>query len=183
MSRAAIWVERERPGAGRGQLDGQRQAVEPGADVGDDIVGSVVETDRRGRRSGAGHEESDRIVGCQRRHGPDDLAADAQPLTAGRQEPQARATTQQTLGHLGGRADHVLAVVEHHHQVVVADHLGEPVRVRQAEGRGDRRRDTGGITDGRQLDQAPAEAELRQLPPARPPGPAASCPPRRGRPA
>ena len=58
----------------------------------------------------------------------------------------------------GGRADDVLAVVEHQHQVVVADHLGEPVRVRQAEGSGDRRRDTGGITDGRQLDEAPAEA-------------------------
>ena len=108
---------------------------------------------------GAGQEETDGVVGRQRRHGPDGLAADPQPLAARGEEPQTRAAAQQILGHLGGGGDDVLAVVEHDQQVLVADQLGEPVRVRQVEGGGDRRRNAGGITDRRQLDQAPAEAQ------------------------
>ena len=90
----------------------------------------------------------------QRRHGPDGLAADSQPLAARGEEAQARAATQQVLGDLGGGGDHVLAVVEHDQQVAIADHLGQPVRVRQVEGGRDRRGHAGGIADGRQLDQA-----------------------------
>ena len=104
----------------------------------------------------------DGVVGRQRRHGPDGLAADAQPLAARGEEPQAGAATQQVLGDLGGRGDHVLAVVEHDQQLAVADHLGQPARVRQVEGRGDRGADAGGIADRRQLDQAPAERSDRR---------------------
>ena len=142
------------------------------------VVGSSIGAPDASARA---QEEADGIVGRQRRHGPDGLAADPQPLAAGGEEPQARAATQQALGHLGGGGDDVLAVVEHEHQLLLADHLGEPVRVRQAEGGGDRRGNTGGIADRRQLDQAPAEAQPLGRRPARPPGPAGSCPPRRGR--
>ena len=90
----------------------------------------------------------DGVVGGQRRHRPDGLAADPQPLAARGQEPQARAATQQVLGHLGGGGDDVLAVVEHDQQLPVADHLGEPGRVRQVEGGGDRRGTPAGSPTG-----------------------------------
>ena len=51
-------------------------------------------------------------------------------------------------------ADHVLAVVEHDEQLAVTDHLGQPARVGQVEGGGDRGADPGGIADGGQLDEA-----------------------------
>ena len=122
-----------------------------------DAVVVVGELERRAGGLGAGDEQRDGVVGRERRHGPDGLAADAQPLAARGEEPQAGAATQQVLGDLGGRGDHVLAVVEHDQQLAVADQLGQPARVRQVEGGGDRGADAGRIADGRQLDQAPAE--------------------------
>ncbi|MDQ3371319.1 MAG: hypothetical protein M3482_01160, partial [Actinomycetota bacterium] len=115
----------------------------------------VSEIDHRARGPGTRQEEADSLVWHEWRNGPNRFAADAQALTAGGEEPQARAATQETLGHLSCGGDHVLAVVEHEQQVPLADHLGEPVRVRQVEGGGDRRGNAGGITDGRQLNEAP----------------------------
>ena len=74
-----------------------------------------------------------------------------------------RAAPQQVLGDLGGRRDHVLAVVEHDQQLAVADQLGQPARVGQVERGRDRGADAGGIADGRQLDQAPAERQAGRL--------------------
>ena len=102
----------------------------------------------------ASDEQLNGVVGRQRRHGPDGLAADSQPLTARREQPQAWAATQQVLGDLGGRRDHVLAVVEHDQQLTIPDHLGQPARVRQIEGGRDRGGHAGRIADGRQLDEA-----------------------------
>lgn len=66
------------------------------------------------------------------------------------------ATLTQTLGGLCGCADDVLAVVKQEHQVLLADLLREPVRVREAEGSGDRCGNASRITDRHQLDQTPA---------------------------
>ena len=126
-------------------------------------------------------EQPDGVVGGQRRHRPDGLAADPQPLAARGEEAQARAAPQQVLGDLGGGGDDVLAVVEHEQQVLVADHLGEPVRVRQVEGRGDRRGNAGRITDRGQLDQAARRSSDPRPRPGRPRAPAGSCPRPRGR--
>ena len=65
--------DRERSGAGGRQLDGERQPVEPGADVGDDPVAG-----RRRARADApaacarATKRLDGIVGRQRRHRPDE---------------------------------------------------------------------------------------------------------------
>ena len=82
------------------------------------IVGEV-QSRAGGRRRG--HEQRRRVLGCERGHRPDGLAADPQTLAARRQEAQPRAVAQQVFGHLGGRGDHVLAVVEHDEQLPVAD--------------------------------------------------------------
>ena len=113
MSRAAIWVignARVRAAAssmasGSPSSRAQMSAMTPSWSSASSIGAA------RGRR--AGEEESDGVVGRQRRHRPDGLAADPQPLAARGEEPQARAATQQVLGHLGGSGDDVLAVVEH----------------------------------------------------------------------
>ena len=75
------------------------------------------------------------VVGRERRHRPDGLAADSQSLAARGEEPQRRAAAQQVLGDLGGRRDHVLAVVEHDQHLPVTDQLGEPARVRKRRAR------------------------------------------------
>ena len=106
-------AERERSGAGGRELDGERQTVEAGADVGDHRVVVVGEFERRAGGVSPGDEEAHGVVGRERRHRPDGLAADAQSLAARGEDAQRRAATQQVLGDLGGRGDHVLAVVEH----------------------------------------------------------------------
>ena len=98
--------------ARRGQLDGQRDAVEPEADlgqgggvgvdeavVGDEGAGPVDE--QPGRL--VAHQRFDRAIRDafgrhrQRRHPPDDLAGDAEGLAAGGQHPEHRAGLEQGL--------------------------------------------------------------------------------------
>ena len=114
---------------------------------------------------GAGDEELDGVVRRERRHRPDGLAADSQPLAAGGDDAQAGAAAQEVLGDLGGRPDHVLAVVEHQEHLPIADHLRQSARVREVERRSDRGADAGWIADGSQLHQAPAERQVRGLEP------------------
>ncbi len=157
--------DRERSGASRRQFDRQRQPVELGADVGDDLVVVAGAVDSPTRRLSAGQEETDGVVGCQRRYRPDGFASDAQPLAARGEDAQPRASTQQVFGHLSGSGDDVLAVVEHDQPVLLTDQLGEPVRVRQVERRRDRRGNAGRVADRSQLDQVPAEAQAFGLGP------------------
>ena len=57
----------------------------------------------------------------ERRHPKDDLALDAQHLPARRQHSRVRALAHERL-HRGGRdVDHVLAVVEHQQDLLVAE--------------------------------------------------------------
>ena len=48
-------------------------------------------------------EETYGVVGRERGHRPDDLAADPESLAARGEDAQARAAAQQVLGDLGGR--------------------------------------------------------------------------------
>ena len=76
-----------------------------------------------------------RLVGGERRHGPDDLAVDAQPFTARGQQPQPWAVAQQVVRDLGGGVDDVLTVVQHDEQLAIADHRRQPARDRSGPAR------------------------------------------------
>jgi hypothetical protein len=109
-------------------------------------------------------EQLHRVVDQQRRHRPDHLAADTQPFSARCEEVQRRTAAQKVLGDLGGRRDHVLAVVEHDQQLPVGENLREPARVGELESARDRRSDAGGVPDRGELDQnAPTRERLRTL--------------------
>ena len=124
----------------RGQLDGQRQAVEPLADGGhlsgvlvgdlerrpDQLRPLLEQLDRvrggQGRRGQAGARAS--LGQRERRYLPVELALHAQSLAAGGQHGQRRAGGQQALGQAGRRSGQVLAVVQHDQHLMVADVLG-----------------------------------------------------------
>ena len=84
----------ERRAPGRGQFDGQRHAIQPGAHLGDRGGVIPVQRERRARRAGPGHEQAaglgrgdrpDRAVlgQIQRRHREDVLAGHVQAFPAG----------------------------------------------------------------------------------------------------
>ncbi len=126
---------RQRAQPGRGEFDGQRQAVQPPADL------------HHGRHVLAGHREPgphcggpvaqqlhrrvrERVV--RRRRPPvagaaaarvQRLADDAQRLPAGGQHAQPRAAAEQFLGEPGGGLDDVFAVVQHDQRLVGGDRL------------------------------------------------------------
>ena len=175
--------ERERPGAGGGQLDGERQPVEPGADVGDHLVVVVGELERRAGGLGPGDEEAHGVVGRERRHRPDGLAADAQPLAAGGEEPQAgqrRSRSSATSAAVAITCSQLSSTISSSWSPIISASRFGSGRSRAAAIAG---ADAGGIADGRQLDQAPAERQTRGRGARRPPGRAASCPPLPGPPA
>ena len=135
---------RHDPQAGSGQLDGQRNAVEPPADAADNRSGPLVPGERHPVLRGAVGEEphglgvADRlhvIVVGRRVHGRnpvDALAVDAERLTAGREQRDVRAIPQQRVRELGAGVDDVLAVVQQHQQAPLADRLDERVDDRAA---------------------------------------------------
>ena len=147
--------------AGGGELDGQGQAVEAAHEVGD--AGS-----RRlgveGGVDGPGplDEQADRRgvapLGGEHGHPAHVLARDPEALAAGGHEPQSRAAAQQALDEVRERGEHVLAVVEQHDELGVADHarhLIDRVHGRtevDAQRPGERGRDGAGVR-GRQLAQ------------------------------
>ena len=141
----------QRPAAGGRQFDGEGQAVEAGADVGDERQQVVGHFQGCARGVGAGHEQLGSVVGGQRGYRPHGLAGHAQRFATRGHEPQARAAAQQFFGHGGGGVDEMLAVVEHDHQLAITDHVREPGGVGYVERGRDRRGHRGGITDGRKL--------------------------------
>ena len=86
----------ERRGAGRGQLDGQRDAVEPAADVLDHRV-APSSRGRRRRPRPAARNSSTAVARVERPHRHDVLAVDAQGLAAGGDHRQVGAPRRQLV--------------------------------------------------------------------------------------
>ena len=95
-------------------------------------------------------EQLNRLVGQrQRRHPPTQLTGHPDRLTAGRKQCQPRRGTQQSDDQLGARIQQMLAVIEHHQHLTVANkpqqgvHRGAAGLIRQPEcaGHRDRARD------------------------------------------
>ena len=171
--------DRERPGAGGRQLDGERQTVESGADVGDRrVVRRRRARAARRRPVARATKRRDGVVGRERRHRPDGLAADAQSLAARGEQPQTpgsvaagprrpRRRSSITCSQLSS------TISTSRSPITSASRLGSG-RSRAAAIAG---ADTGGVADGSQLDQAPAERQIGGCGPRRPRGRAGSCPP------
>ncbi|SNS53512.1 hypothetical protein SAMN05443665_1005233 [Actinomadura meyerae] len=138
--------------AGRRQLQGERQAVQPPADRRDPGRGAGVEREpgRRGQRArdeqpdGRGLQQ--RLRGVLRAGQPerrDDLQplpGHAQRLPGRREDPQARRVREQPRGQLRDRVEQVLAVVQDEQCPPPAQRVGErPLRglVAQAQHAGD----------------------------------------------
>ena len=119
-------LERHRPQPGGGELDRQRQAVDPPAHVRDDRRRRLVEREVGRRRRGAlGEQQHGRLL-LQRPDGGERLAADGERLAARRQDPQPRAAGEQAIGELRRGHDDVLAVVEHEQRVARAERVEQP---------------------------------------------------------
>ena len=115
--------QRHHPQPGRGQLDGQRDAIKPPADAADDRGGLLIPDQPHPVLLGAVGEQPHGLAGPDRRgvvavgwrahggHQVDAFAVDAQRLAAGRQQRHVRAAPQQRVRQLRAGPDDVLAVV------------------------------------------------------------------------
>jgi hypothetical protein len=120
--------QRQRPQPGRGELDGQRQPVQPPADRHDQRDRLGIDGQASTLCSRSVDEQHDRVAGLrsrragsgerQRRHPVDGLAADAERLAAGDQQMHPRAAPRDGIGGLSAGADQVLAVVQHDQDVL-----------------------------------------------------------------
>ena len=129
---------------GRGQLDGQRDAVEPPAYPAGHRSGVLVPGERRPLLRGAVSEQphglgvADRlrsvILGwcIEGRNPVDTLPGDAQRLAAGGEQHGVRAALQESVRQLGARIDDVLAVIQQHQEVLPPDGVNEGVGRGQA---------------------------------------------------
>ncbi len=106
--------------AGR-ELDRQRQAVQPPAQLAD--CGEVDDSVRRPRAVDEQVDGAARLEAAEAQHL---LAVDAQRGAAGGEDVQVGAAGEQLLDGAGRAVDHVLAVVEHEEAAVaVAQHVGD----------------------------------------------------------
>ncbi len=133
--------ERERPQPGGGQLDGERDAVEPVADA---VDGRPWRGDgSTGGGTGALGEERRGVVAAQPGDPPDLFASNLQRLPAGGEDPSGGARPEQPAHEYSDVVEQVLAVVEHEekgrrpHQVGDAAHGGEVRTQGLADGGGD----------------------------------------------
>ena len=166
----------ERRAPGRGQLDGQRHAIQPGAQPGDRSRVACGQCERRARRAGPGDKQAaglgrgdraDRTVfrQFQRRYREDEFAGHVQTFPAGGQDAHPAAVPGQHDHHPGGRFQDVLAVVEHDQQLSAGqrpDHARHRVRgisFRDSQRLGDGGGNERGIGQGSQLDQPGAVPE------------------------
>jgi hypothetical protein len=166
----------ERRAPGRGQFDGQRHAVQPGAHLGDRGRVAFGQREPGAGRAGPGHEQASglrrgnrpgRTISrqAQRRHGEDELARHIQALPAGSQDADPAALPGQHHHHPAGRSQDVLAVVQHNQQLTAgqrphhARHRVRGILFRDAQRLGDGRGNQRGIGQGGQLDQPRAILE------------------------
>ena len=126
----------QQPDPGGGQLDGQRQAVQPTADLGDGPDVAPGQLEARGFGAGPGREQANRGVVLERRGVPGRagrrdgkrrhrefvLAAEPEHGAAGHQDHQARARGQQ-VGDDSSARGHLLEVVQDQQEL-----LGPQVR-------------------------------------------------------
>jgi hypothetical protein len=172
-------AEREGTQLGRGQLDGQREPVEPVADLRHDrpVVGvqrepgayrhRALQEQRQSRVPGLGArwQRPVRIGDVQRHHVPHVLGHHPEHLPAGAQHPQAGAGAQGPVGEHRAGVHQVLAVVQYQQQIpvaqVVRNHLGErPFAVHvDAERVGDGVLQQGGLGHPGEVDQPDAVGE------------------------
>ena len=154
----------------RGELDRERDAVEPAAQLHHGVAVAVRELEVRRHGRGAVEEERDGVVVCrvagpdlgvgrrQGRHDEDLLALDAEHVPAGGEDAQAGRRGQQLAGQHRAGVGEVLAVVEHHQQPLLLQ-VGREVasRIRgdlaQLEGVGHGVRQQLGVVKGGQLDE------------------------------
>ena len=138
--RAGELVRAHRAHARRRQLERERHAVEPDAELGDGAPVALVEGEVGLGRGGPGHEQlhrgdrgevGQRLVGVarhrQRRHRPHQLGRDAERLPAGGEDLHLRAPLQHQVDQLAGGVDHVLAVVEHQEEAARREHVDDRV--------------------------------------------------------
>ncbi len=170
--------------AGGGQLDGEWQALQPGADlrhgrgvrqaqgeVGPGRLGTPDEESHR-RTRGEILEARGRRRVQQRQRGDDKdvFAGEAQHLAAGGEDLQVRSNGQE-VGEERGRLDHLLDVVEQQQDVAWAQVGGQDLgrgrspsgcaHLLQAQRPRDRREDEGGVGDRGQADEDDPVRELR----------------------
>jgi hypothetical protein len=123
----------QRLGPRRGQLDRQRHPVQPTHQP--RHIGAVVIGQREpciGRAGPVGEQRHRprlrHIIGIpraghrQRRQPAGRLSLDPQRLPAGRQDPHVVTGLQQARAQLRGRADHMLAVIQHQQQLPAGQH-------------------------------------------------------------
>ena len=140
---------REDARAGGGELDRERQVVQPTAEL-RDVVARL--------EPGAGAEELDRLRLRQRRHRILDLSPDTQQLPARHQEAEVRAGLEQR-SELRSGLHHLLEVVQQQEQLALADVLGQAVLGPQR--LGDGLGDEGRIAQSGEPDPEDAVPELR----------------------
>ena len=150
----------QQPGAGGGQLDRQRQALQPPADLRHRRRVALGEGKAGPHRAGPVHEQRHRRRGRhlrdrggarigrqrQRRHRVLPLGAQPQHRAAGGQDRHPRAAGQQ-LAQVGGDLDHLLQVVQDQQPRAVAERLGQRLQRRRPPGQVGARRPADGGQD------------------------------------
>jgi len=132
-------ADSQRADPGGGQLQCQRDAVEPMAQLGDLPGVRLVEREPGRGGSRPGDEEPDRarlgeqhrvadlgIRQGQWRYGADLLAGDAQRLLTAGQQADARRVSQDPVGQLGDGFDDVFAVVQEQQELATAQRRQQP---------------------------------------------------------
>ena len=163
--------------AGRRQFDGEGQAVEAGADVGDERQQVVGHFQGCARRRGRGP----RTAGRRRRRTAGVPPTRSRPVTrsasrlvaTSRRRGQRRSSSSAMAAAASMRCSQLSSTID---QLAITDHVGEPGGVGNVERRRDRRGHRGGITDGRKLDDVATIGKRRPIRRAPPPAPAASSP-------
>ena len=109
---AADLLHRQRPDPGRGELDGERQAVQAAAHVLDGLRRRRVEHEPATQPGRAAGEERDRVLDGQRLQGVRLLAVEAERHLARREDDEAGRRVEQPGHEPGDLVDEVLAAVE-----------------------------------------------------------------------
>ena len=153
------------------QLDGQRQPVQPAAQLADGVRGDVGGAQAGQPVPGPGQEQLHGVRGrhvsgagrggraVQRRHGPADLAGRAQHDPAGHHDTHPGIRADQLGGERGDRVPQVLRAVQQEQPRRFAqrgrDGFGQrhPGLVRDVQPAGDRREERAGLVHGLQRDE------------------------------
>ena len=131
--------ERQSAQPGGGELDGQRDAIEPVAQLHHGIGVLLCHSEIGIDGAGAIDQQAHRLVlvdplrrqrvvhrrGRQRRNGAGVFAGDAERLPAGGQNPQSRGFGEHRVDQVGDRRQQVFAVVQHDQQLPLAQVIDE----------------------------------------------------------